>query len=177
VYHNNNAPFVTYTNPLLAEFLAGIWLGKVFGVGLNNFSAKQTLAYVAIVLVVISALAFGFDRLMFGAVAVALISSGLLIERFGFLPKIRLIKLLGDASFAIYLFQEFAFKGVEFAFASPIAMWAKTYGQGPQQMISIVAAIAFGVVVFWTIERPVTRLTRRALSRLAHTPVRIAEAA
>jgi peptidoglycan/LPS O-acetylase OafA/YrhL len=72
----------------------------------------------------------------------------------------------GDASFSIYLFQEFAFDFMDFLTR---CIDAKTgshlLAHIPERLLSVVAALALGSILFVTVERPLTDFVRKRLSR------------
>lgn len=160
----------TYTSPLLLEFLAGAVLGKQFGADLRRRSWPATLGSIAALLVASGLMAAILPGLSVAPFAIVLVAGGLLAERCGLVPKIRLLKLLGDASFAIYLFQQFAFEAVRATFG---ALSAAMVDGLSCRLVSVALAIMLGVALFRFLERPLTRTARAALFRLTHIPARL----
>lgn len=177
LFAHGNAISTTYTSPLLAEFISGAWLGRIYGLRLNNQRFWPALSYCFSILSLLAAMSLMFPSLIFGCGAVFLVSAGLALERLERLPKIPLLKFLGDASFAIYLFQQFAFLAVDVSRPwLDRSIGALVHGHAPSRLLSIIAALALGPLVFVTVERPLTRAVRQLLTRVTHVPVRIGQA-
>ncbi|WP_066719279.1 acyltransferase family protein [Sphingomonas pituitosa] len=161
-----------YTDPLLLEFAAGAILGWLFGARMNRAAVPlQALVALAVALA-LAALSFWSPRLAFGAGAVALIAIGLFVERAGHMPRIAWLKRIGDASFAIYLFQQFAFVGTSKALNALFAVLL--HRAAPQlliQLLGIAAAIVLGVLLFTYLERPMTKAVKRWLRGFSSGPV------
>ncbi|MET3723957.1 acyltransferase family protein [Sphingomonas trueperi] len=175
--HPTGAATTIYTDPLLLEFAAGAILGRVFGAGAAvPASLRQVLAALAVALV-LTLLAFWSGRLLFGAVAVVLVAGGLLLERGGAMPRLPWLKLLGDASFAIYLFQQFAFVLVGKSLALTGRLLHHAVPHLLIEALNIVAAIALGLLVLRLLERPLTKTVKEALRRLSGEPVGLRAAA
>jgi exopolysaccharide production protein ExoZ len=171
------AAAIVYTNPLLLEFAAGAILGRVFGAGAGApVSPRQVLAALAVALV-LALLAFWSARLVFGASAIMLIAGGLLLERGGVMPRLPWLKLLGDASFAIYLFQQFAFMLVSKGLALTGRLLHRAVPHLLIEVLSIVAAIALGLLVLRVLERPLTKAVKQALRRWGGAPAGLRAAA
>lgn len=96
--------WITYTDPLLLEFLAGIYLGR-FADRLGRWSVA--LLPIGLAGFWIFGLSDAPRILAWGVPALAVVAGALSIERLGRLPEIRWLKHWGDASYSIYLFQGF----------------------------------------------------------------------
>lgn len=102
------APLKAYGNQLLLEFLAGVYLGRLwssgwapgFAVGLLLIAAGVG-GFAAVQLTGFSPAPLRF--LLWGGPSVCLVLGALAVERSGRLPEIPLLHTLGDASYSIYL--------------------------------------------------------------------------
>ena len=150
---SDNPLFVTYTRPIILEFVAGmligrLWLagrvgGKVLGLALVGSSlAGFTL---------IGILRLPFDEWTCGPLAAALVYGTLALEREGSMPHLRLPALLGDASYSIYLWHTFAI--------SVVAKAGMVLGLAPILVFaaSVLAGILAGLAGYRFIERPLLR--------------------
>lgn len=161
LYEPQNPALATYSGPRLMEFLSGAFLGRIFGFDLKNRRFREATLYSA--LVSGSLLVFGaaFPELGPGAAACFLVSAFLLLDRGNLIPRLLPLKALGDASYSIYLVQEFAYLAV--ASAAPhlgLGEGGKFYG------LACIIAIVFGLVAHRWLEVPLTRSARLGLTRL-----------
>lgn len=162
-----------YTNPLLIEFFAGACLGRIFGIGLDRHSRLATIGLSLLVAILLIALGFLLGRIPAGGAAVALVATLLMTEREGAMPRIGLLKRLGDASFSIYLLQQFAFDFLS-ALWRRAEIWSGVeMSDLTQGLIATLAAILLGLVAHRWIERPLTAATRRWLAAWFHRPARL----
>lgn len=101
----SDAALATYTNPLLLEFLAGVWLGNAW---VEGFRLRRRSAIAAIVLgmvgfAVVAATGINVDPvriLVWGVPALLIVAGAISLEP---LPDWPIAKFLGDASYSIYL--------------------------------------------------------------------------
>lgn len=155
-----------YSAPIVLEFGLGMLIGR-FAYRLRAVRARSaaTLAVGVCAFVFMVSAAFiwpGAERLLiFGLPAAVVVLSAVQTEREGAVLRRPAVKLLGDASFAIYLTHFFvtqaAVKAVErFGLTQP---W--------QLILAIVCAFAavavVGVGVHLYVERPVSRMVRNLL--------------
>jgi exopolysaccharide production protein ExoZ len=154
----------TYTDPLLLEFGAGVWLGKAWSDG-RLPSAGPAWVLVAAGLAGFAATALtGVEvdraRIVFwGAPALALVTGAVSLERSGAVPDWRPLRALGDASYSLYLVHGLAVS----------AVWRGLqmlglHNPGLLFAASIVAGVAAGLVAYQLIERPTMRLFRTGLA-------------
>jgi exopolysaccharide production protein ExoZ len=146
----------TYTNPLFMEFLAGVWLSEIVQRG------KIPGVKIALAMLFIGLLGFLISLrgrppevwrfILWGGPSLLVVYGAISIELRRSLPSIKSLKLLGDASYSIYLFHPFVVTIV----ASPLAKIPA--------VISVAAVVcagaAIGLVVYYTLERPLLALTR-----------------
>jgi exopolysaccharide production protein ExoZ len=159
-----------YTNPLLLEFLAGLWLGaawtrralpgRAWGLGLILLGV---LAYVAVVAIPLRAPpgAGNFWRVMlWGGPGVLIVGGALAVEAHGGVPRIRSLLLVGNASYAIYLLH-----------GALITLCFKLLPGAPVAIllpVCIAAGVGVGIGFHLWLELPVAGLLRR--SRQAAPP-------
>jgi exopolysaccharide production protein ExoZ len=101
--------WTTFTNPLVLEFVAGVWLAKAWTSGrLGGPAAGWTAVAAGCGLLLAAAVSgaevSGAARLyLWGLPAVLIVWGGLCLERAGRVARLPPLKLLGDASYSIYL--------------------------------------------------------------------------
>lgn len=155
-----NAPTYVYTNPQLIEFLAGVWLAKLY---LSDFRIPT---WVGLGLSITGVMLFPFFQLFpipdtapagswvvnRGLPAFLLVSGVLVLEKARRIPNCSWLNLIGSASFTLYLSHVFI-----------LDAWAKTWhGIGLHDNLSdvlllvssIVASTVTGVILYRLIERP-----------------------
>lgn len=147
-----------YTDALLVDFAAGVFLGKLYGMSLQNTSVRTQIAGTLILIVVLLLGALLFPKLVFAALAVFLMSLFLTLERKGAMLKIPLGHSLGNASYSIYLFQEFGFllTYAVLAYVPKDTFSARLTALGSNALATVVA-IALGWLVYKMIELPLVR--------------------
>lgn len=156
-FQPQQADLWTYTNPLFIEFLAGVWLSELVQRG------KIPGVKIALAMLFIGLLGFLISLrgpppevwrfILWGGPSLLVVYGAISIELRRGLPSIKSLKLLGDASYSIYLFHPFVLTIV----SSPLAKFPA--------VISVAAVVcagaAIGLVVFYTLERPLLALMRR----------------
>ncbi|GBQ87303.1 acyltransferase [Gluconacetobacter johannae DSM 13595] len=161
VWPPHTPALTVYTSPLLLEFLAGMLLGRLYGIRLNRMPggwiAGATAALTAGFLLLVP---FHHD-LLFGAGAIFIVSAVLALERAGYMPRSRILLELGAASYAIYLFQQIAFDVT----GRMIGKAADLSGLPVLATIllhpaNVLAAIVLGLLMHRYLEKPLTEQTR-----------------
>jgi exopolysaccharide production protein ExoZ len=150
---SENPLLFTYTDPILLEFLAGIWLAVLWrsgGLGLNAGAPLLAAAGAGFAAATyFSADPKGWVRLLvWGAPSWMLVAGCLALEPK--MPKSRLGLALGDSSYATYLFHSFITN----------AVWRLPLGLAVIPA-SLAASAAGGWVIFRFLETRLTRLLRR----------------
>lgn len=160
----------TYTDPRMLEFLLGAVLGRIYGRLAADPAAplRQGLALLAAAL----GLAAIWPSLGVGLACGLILALGLWIEARGWLPRIGWLKTLGDASFSIYIFQQFWFEIATLMLAIPTRLTGLSFDQGmPKRLCCIALAVLGGIAVYRWIERPMHEgLRRRLIPRGAPAP-------
>lgn len=149
-------PLQFYGTNLLAEFMAGVILAKC----LSYIPVKRAGRWALLLAVSFAALLW-FDAnrpalpqsISLGIPAFLCVVSAVQIERCGSLRRSRLLSLLGDASYSIYISHVFVIPGMRL-------IWGRVgldmaVGQGaPFVGVTMLAAAVFGIVVHLMLERP-----------------------
>ena len=140
-----------WMNPMLLEFVLGLFVGKVHHV-LGWRSGLLLVAFGVAALLVNDQLAetSRLRVMLWGVPAAALVSGAVAIESGGKWSSLRLLEKLGDASYSLYLVHTLVIGAV-----------VKTLGRGPAaSTVAVLASIVVAVAVFQTVERPITRTLR-----------------
>ena len=143
---------VTYTNLLLLDFLAGMWIGYVL-------SRRAFPPWLGLLLPVGFVVIFlvGENVVLRGLAASAILVGALSLEPF--VPRRNLLKALGDASYAIYLFH------VPALFVAAAVVKRLPLPQGWLQFGAMIAgcmlgAMVAGLLVRRFVEQPLLRALR-----------------
>lgn len=165
VLHPVNVVAITYTNPILLEFMAGIVLHRAWrrgwlrsdriGVGLFGLGVVSLLAQFT------WPAPEAWRLLQWGLPASLIVAGSLGIEAGGRMPVWPWLSLAGSASYAVYLMHGTVLHHLQ----SPVRPLPAPVAVG----MLVVACLVVGVGVHFLIERPVTAALRRLL-----TPARVA---
>ncbi|HEY4032073.1 MAG TPA: acyltransferase [Caulobacteraceae bacterium] len=148
----------TYCDPLVLEFVAGAWLAKAAAAGRLGREGAA-LAAIGAGLVILAVVAVtgadvrGWARLAeWGLPALLIVWGALSLEGAGCVSKIAPLKLLGDASYSIYL-----------AHGLAISLAFKLLGgRGLPAAAEVAVAVPFGLAAglgcYWLLERPLLKL-------------------
>ena len=154
-----NPLIATYTDPICMEFLAGAWAAKLC-------SGRNVAPRIGAAILVsgLAGLWLGYrfegslgnlSWLVTAAAASSIISGSVLLERQDLVPHWSWLKYGGEASYSLYIFQEFGFFiASRFTDDWPVLAKAATL---------CAFAVAFGIVMFACIERPIQRRLSRRL--------------
>lgn len=157
IFRTYTHPWLMYTHPLMLEFAAGILLGWLFLRG-NIPQVWVLLPIGFLALFVAHILRFPYLFLQNGLCAAMIMTGAIAAERSFKVPDIDWLKLLGDASYSIYLTHALTLFVVRRVFLRlPL--------EGGMQfaafvVIAAAAALVVGFFVYFKIERPVTRWLR-----------------
>jgi peptidoglycan/LPS O-acetylase OafA/YrhL len=154
----HNVVAVTYTDPIMLEFLGGVWIGALF-LRLRGHTAPAwtgPLTFTAAVVLFAILLPSGTPRaISSGVPALLSIAAALLWESGGARRDHHLGRLLGDASYSIYLAHPFVLR--PFFMVASAAVAAPAPGM-QLVLVAIAAAIGIfgGVICYRLVERPMT---------------------
>jgi exopolysaccharide production protein ExoZ len=162
---------LTYTDPIMLEFLAGVLIGSAF----LKFGTKALPAFVGGVAILAASALFltflGRDMprlVMFGLPSALCVAGALAIETAGPRREFRLGAFLGDCSYSIYLAHPFVLRPF-FIVASVIFIESTKLTQILLATVAIVVGVVGGVISYQTIERPFTGRLRRYFSARKRT--------
>jgi exopolysaccharide production protein ExoZ len=155
-----------FTSPLLAEFLAGAWLGRIWLTGRLRSRAGGVLLLAGGLAAFAAANVLGIPKgllrlLVWGLPALALVTGALLLEGAGLVRCWKVPKALGDGSYSIYLFHVFV-----------VAATYRVLGDAPTAVrvgAALLASAVAGWLLFVGLERPLTSALRN-LPRLVRSP-------
>ena len=150
---SDNPLWITYTDPLLLEFLAGLYLARYRHVLTSPRLAA--LIPIGLLALALSGLVPGPRFLQLGLPALAMVTGAIALENSGHLIRLPWLGKLGDASYSIYLSQ---FVAIEVA--SRTVQHLPVHGSS--QLLAMIAAsllasTAIGMAVHQIFERPITR--------------------
>jgi exopolysaccharide production protein ExoZ len=137
-----------YTDPIILEFGAGVWLGLF-----ESKTPSRRTGAILVGLGIVGLLTGGqLPRVIgYGIPAIMCVWGMLAVDRDGGVPDIPILKLLGDASYSIYLWHVFAIAAIApHLIAVPFA---------PAMLFC--SAVAFGLGSYFALERPLLSRTRR----------------
>lgn len=167
----DNPLWATYTNPLLLEFGAGVWLGKAWSEGWLPSRpigfALMALGLVGFAAVTLAGVDVDQARILFwGLPALSLVTGAVSLEKAGPLPHWWPLRLLGDASYSVYLVHGLAISAAvraleKLGVGSPTVTFA----------VSVATGVAAGVVAYELAEKPLMKLFRTGLA--ARRPSRV----
>jgi exopolysaccharide production protein ExoZ len=154
---------LTYTDPIILEFLLGAVIAKLWLTG----RMPQPITGLGLVTVALLGFAFvgashiGFGPLVFGPLAAALVLGTLALEKAGTFGRIAPLTYLGDSSYSIYLWHTLA-----------ISVVAKLAGFMsmpflPALVIALLAGTAVGTLCYEILEKPLAAAFKRGRRRSA----------
>ncbi len=155
--------WATYTDPILLEFAAGLWLGRAWTrASLPGPRAGWTMVGLGLAGFVATALS-GVDvsawrLVLWGAPAFLIVAGAVTLESHGIAPRGRALHALGDASYSVYLVHGLAIS------AAVRGLAAMGVQSGPVLFaVALLAGLAGGFATYALVERPITRrLSRRS---------------
>ncbi len=160
------APLVVATNPLLIEFLLGLLIAWVLH---RRSTILPGIAFAALALA-LGGIAWDASRVAVFAGATAIVSGALWLEHRTPGKPVPSLRLLGDASYSIYLFHVPFLFGFHRLIILPLGDLS-LFAADALALAAIGSAIGVGVVLHLVIEEPGLRLlngwSRRLLTRAA----------
>jgi exopolysaccharide production protein ExoZ len=159
-----NPLWATYTNSLLLEFAAGVWLGKAWSEG-RLPRRGVALAAIALGLAGFAAAAISgvdVDRarvLIWGVPAFLLVAGAVSLERAGPIPAWPPLRALGDASYSLYLVHGLAISAV-----FRLMQMAGVTSTPVLFAGSLVAGVAAGLAAYQLAEKPLMKLFKTGMA-------------
>jgi exopolysaccharide production protein ExoZ len=155
---------VTYTSAVLLEFATGMWIGAIWHRHQNGFTAAEGVTVFMLGwLLLIGNSVYAVSKYLEIAGA-TLIVAGSLNALFLHWHN-ALLKLLGDATYAIYLSHIFTLGVVRMVWAQVFGTDASTLNAMAFALVSMGVCLFVGVMVYWVLEQPVTRQLNRLWAR------------
>jgi exopolysaccharide production protein ExoZ len=160
-----NPALATYSNPLLLEFLAGVWLGAMWvkGIRLRRGIAEAAISLGVAGFALVAALGIDVEpvRILAWGIPAFLIVAGAVSREP--LRKWPAGKFLGDASYSIYLVH-----GLAISFCARLLTMLHVGSLAVFFVVSLCGGIVLGAACYCFVERPLLRLFRS--SRRKHVP-------
>lgn len=168
-----------YSSPLILEFAAGMALALALPhmpeeVGRWGQAAVLAIGALALLMLVNAPPWKAIHAVVYGPPATVLVAAALLLERWGRSLDNRLVQLLGDASYSVYLTHVFVTIAVT---RLSVQLGVSGWTAAAAFLVALFGVTALGLATHLLIEKPVTSLARRLLrvqpagDRLAVTPV------
>ncbi len=147
-----------YTKPILLEFLCGVWIAWAYTKGFFNRTAPVVIVIGFAMLFVLPFFNAGELTIVGRIIASSLVITGALLLG-GYLPNFKLLNLLGDASYSIYLTHTAISLGVASRLWQhvPIEGWTQFVGW---VIVALVFSSIVGVLVHLYVEKPALRWLR-----------------
>jgi exopolysaccharide production protein ExoZ len=163
-----NPIWATYTNPLLLEFGAGVWLGKCWSENRlpgRAFSWPMIGAGVAgFVAVSLAGIDVEPARILYWGLPAALLVTGAVsLERHGRIADWPPLRALGDASYSVYLVH-----GLAISAAFRALQMAHVNAPAVVLPVSLIVGLVAGLATYRLVEKPLMRLFKTGLG--AHRP-------
>ena len=157
----NNPLFITYTDKLLLEFLAGIIIGIFY---IRGVALKPMISFIVMGVAIILLIGFEMSLLpsetriiSWGIPATLMVIAALSMDKAGKIPPINSLKVIGDASYSIYLSHILSIEVVEF-------LWEITAWQTDTlatQLLFVAVCIGIstlvGIAAFYRVEQPMLK--------------------
>ena len=160
----SNPLWATYTNNLLLEFAAGVWLGQAWRARrLPGHAAGW--AMIALGLAGFAAVALtGVDverarALLWGVPAFLLVAGAVSVEQAGPVPALPPLRALGDASYSVYLVH-----GLAISAAFRLLQKAGVTSLPLLLVASLIAGVIAGLVAYQLVEKPLMKLFKTGMA-------------
>ena len=166
VFHPQSAILMTYTRPIILEFVAGALIGELWLKGRLPRTAIALPLFIAAFsgFSAIQLMQLDFNEFICGPLAVALVLGTLSLERGGAMPDMPLLTYLGNGSYSIYLWHTLAI--------SVVAKVAQSLAFSPLAAVTLSTAVGvlLGVAGYEIVEKPLRGLLRNLSWRRRATP-------
>jgi exopolysaccharide production protein ExoZ len=166
---SQNPAIEAYTNSAMIEFAYGAALAHFHRAGALRSGGGAALIAAGVALALVAPFDLDWRGFTFGLAAAAILAGFVLLEEKLAQRPIRLAKLVGDASYSLYLTHGMALAGM--------AVLVRRIGAPVPAPLLIFAEIVFATIIavfiYCYVERPLTRLTQGlTLPRAAPAPLR-----
>lgn len=163
---------VTYTSPIILEFLGGVLLGVFFAQYRvpNKQACHSMIAFGALGFLASCLLpdeeGSWLRIIVWGIPAVALIAGAIGLERLNALPNFNILLTLGDASYSLYLTHALSVRAVNRAMK---LIFSSSHHEILLVIASVIGAIGIALIIYRTIENPIRRFLKMARRSFAVT--------
>lgn len=154
-------------NPIILEFVAGAalgWLyveGRLAAIGAGRGLALLIAGFVGLALFHVHD--SEFEVIWHGVPATLIVAGALAIEAAGRTPKIAALKLLGDASYSIYLFNAAWLSALNMALLKLLGPIENIWLGGALTLLALGSVVVAGYAIYRLIELPATRFVNGLL--------------
>ncbi len=158
LFHSDNPVFLTYTNPIALEFVAGIAIAEMRLKGVH-----LTVAF-SIASIVAGCLWFGLTAprslpedsrvILWGIPSAFIVLGAVSFEAQKTVVRIRIALMLGNASFSVYLFYPFTLRTITHLLNGQNTMVSS--------LVSVVVVSVFGLLIHGSVEKPLTWAVQRS---------------
>lgn len=168
LYNFHSVPTLFYTAPSLIQFVLGMIVYEIY---LKTRGMQLTRSALIVFCVFGSMLLFSGsrvnDKLVMGIAAAMIV--WVFIHAFRDI-HIAALKVLGDASYSIYLFHAAAFEGVRYIIKH-LALSSTGFFNGLLIVLSqVMAGLAMGIVIYYVMEKPILKTLRGLSKRIFSGP-------
>lgn len=160
IIKQQNSVLQTYTNNILMEFVFGVWIGWVYTHGLLekvHIGAPLVLiGFTAYIAMFILDMPPGHWRIIMWGVPATFIAAGaLILENRGKLPAVPFLRLLGDASYSIYLWHGLVIVVID-------GIWLRLgLKEGvTATIVSTLISVAASLGAYAALEKPLTKILK-----------------
>jgi len=158
---SDNPLFITYTDKLILEFFAGIVIGVFYMRGNTLSPVVAALLVGAAVILLIGfetfLLADGMRIVTWGIPATLLVFATISLDRAGKVPRNYSLKLIGDASYSIYLSHILSIEVVESLWEIPGWQTNTLISQLVFVAVCIGISALVGIMAFYVVEQPMLK--------------------
>lgn len=158
-----NPIWATYTNPLLLEFGAGVWLGKCWSAdrlpGRGVSWLLVALGFAGFAATALSGVDVEPARVLYwGLPALLIVTGAVSLERHGPIPNWRPLQALGDASYSVYLVH-----GLAISAAFRALQVVHVTAPAVVLPVSLAVGVAAGLATYRLVEKPLMTLFKTGM--------------
>lgn len=157
---SGNAILLTYTNPILVEFIAGVWVGRLYVLGRLNERMAVLFPLGFVGLMSLPLILPGGQEIWFRvACGVSIVIGAVSISHA--MPRLDVLTKIGDASYSIYLTHTIVglVLSRKLFISIPIHGWAQFVGY---VISSLFLSVFTGYLIYRYVEKPLLRRLRPA---------------
>ncbi|WP_088345615.1 MULTISPECIES: acyltransferase [Rhodomicrobium] len=162
-------------SPILLEFAAGVAIGAMYTSGVV---LPRTLAWIALIGGGLALLGLGLAGatlhtrvILWGIPAIFIVLGALYLERHGAVREVPFLRLLGDASYSLYLTHLFAVGAVAVVWHK-FDLWHTTEGGAAFFLAAFAASIVLALLSYFYVETPLLKLSRILRPGIIGQPVK-----